>query len=397
MSFDKVINHLTTNVATPEIIVVQVHDADVERLERLLQRGVPVLVICEERHVDAVQLAGVTDCVINPLRQRELVGRLRRLLRDSSATRTREKRERLKSGTIAALKREKDDLERLACIDMLTGVANRRHALTLLDKEWRRALRDHLSLGVVIIDLDCFHAYNEEYGHIGGDTCLQRVSDVMGKCLHRPADFLGRYGGEEFIAVLPSTDADGAAMIAAVLRAAVERLSIPHARSQCGQVVTISAGFASLRSTPDTSIEQLVGTADAALLRAKAKGRNGIEGDAPHNRIVRPRSRRSRRFTPIHADLGSSRGCPHFCPRPAMARVRSCRHSAEIRPRSRGSQRRCVQPRLHSPCRASIAWLSTSNALRSRTTPMVRETRPIRSSTTSRVCRSSIGGRRCRR
>src|SRR5213078_4081981 len=136
------------------------------------------------------------------------------VIRTGKDTRRRVTRDRKISDALVALKREKEDLERLVCVDALTGIANRRHALALLEAEWRRSSREHQPLGLVMIDLDCYHAYNEQYGHLGGDACLQRVCEAMVKCLRRPSDFLGRYGGEEFMAVLPNTDSVGAKIVA---------------------------------------------------------------------------------------------------------------------------------------------------------------------------------------
>ena len=97
-----------------------------------------------------------------------------------------------------------------------------------------------------MVDLDIFHAYDELYGHIGGDTCLQRVCEAMARSLRRPSDLLGRYRGEEFI-VVSNTDAVGAQIVAERIRASVTALAIPHASSSCSNVVTITAGFASVR------------------------------------------------------------------------------------------------------------------------------------------------------
>jgi diguanylate cyclase (GGDEF)-like protein len=153
-----------------------------------------------------------------------------------------------------------------------------------------------------MIDLDCYHAYNEQYGHLGGDSCLQRVTEAMVTCLRRPSDFLGRYGGEEFIAVLPNTDAVGAKIVAERLRASVEALGIPHVASQCARVVTITSGFASLRVLGDLSVDKLVAAADAALLRAKAEGRNRVGGEAPLVRPTRVSAQLWQRFAPVFAD-----------------------------------------------------------------------------------------------
>lgn len=288
----------------PDIAVLDLTSSDLQRVQRFARSAseLPLLVLCDERHIDSVLLAGAAECVTTPVRARELLGRIRSVLRGRAEARHRAHRERRMSDAIVALKREKEDLERRSCVDSLTGVANRRHALALLASEWRRSIRDHRPLGLVMIDLDCYHAFNEQYGHLGGDDCLRLVCEAMVNCLRRPSDLLGRYGGEEFIAILPETDAVGAKIVAERLRASVEALAIPHAASNCARVVTITAGFASLRPSPDLGMDRLIAAADGALLRAKAQGRNRIEGDAPLVRPSRISSQRWGRFQPVHAD-----------------------------------------------------------------------------------------------
>ncbi|MDB4962746.1 MAG: putative response regulator [Myxococcales bacterium] len=304
--YDQAVQLLDAGAATGafDVAVLNLVGADLQRLQRLARivRELPLVVICDERHIEAVLLAGASECVTTPVRARELLGRIRAALRDRAEVRHRVYRERRKSERIVALQREKSNLERGACVDPLTGVANRRHTLALLDSEWRRSARDQAPLGVVMIDLDCYHAFNEQYGHLGGDECLRRVCEAMVHCLRRPSDLLGRYGGEEFIALLPGTDAVGAKIVAERLRVAVEALGIPHAASSCAPVVTITAGFASLRATGDLAMDRLIAVADAALLRAKAQGRNRIEGDAPLVQPSRMSAQRWERFEPVHAD-----------------------------------------------------------------------------------------------
>jgi two-component system chemotaxis family response regulator WspR len=302
--YDEALALLDAGAASLDLAVLNLVGADLQRFQRLARivRELPFVVICDERHIDAVLLAGAAECATTPIRPRELLGRIRAALRDRAEARHRLHRERRMTETIVALQREKEDLERRACVDPLTGVANRRHALALLESEWRRSVRDHSPLGVVMIDLDCYHAFNEQYGHLGGDDCLRRVCEAMVNCLRRPSDLLGRYGGEEFIALLPGTDAVGAKIVAERLRATVEALGIPHVASMCSQVVTITAGFASLRATSDLTMDRLIAVADGALLRAKAHGRNRIEGDAPLVRPVRMSAQRWQRFEPVHAD-----------------------------------------------------------------------------------------------
>jgi diguanylate cyclase (GGDEF)-like protein len=296
-----------------DVAIVHVtSDVAVLRALATITGPAPIIALCDDHLVDTCFEAGVADCATMPVRDRELAGRIRSALHEHAETTRRQQRERKLSDAIVALQREKQDLERLACVDSLTGVANRRHALALLEAEWRRSARDRASLGLVMIDLDCYHAYNEHYGHLGGDACLQQVTEAMVRCLRRPSDFLGRYGGEEFIAVLPCTDAVGAKLVAERLRAAVEALGMPHEASACARVITISAGFASFKVLGDLSLDKLIAAADAALLRAKAAGRNRIEGDAP---LVRPTMRSAAewlRFAPVVAEPWFADRIPGF-------------------------------------------------------------------------------------
>ncbi|HSN28237.1 MAG TPA: diguanylate cyclase [Kofleriaceae bacterium] len=298
------------------LVVADVSDAeDADALARLADRlrGAPLLAIAPEHLLEAAFEAGATDCIATPIRGAELTARLRAALRSKSPATRRSQRERRLTDEVRELQRQKNELERIACVDSLTGIANRRHALTLLEAEWKRSARDGTALSLVMVDLDCFHAFNEHYGHLGGDRCLREVTDCMVRCLRRPSDFLGRYGGEEFIAVLANTDAEGAAIVAERMRHAVEALAIPHAKSECAQVVTMSVGFATCRPTLAGDAEALVNAADHALLAAKADGRNRIQGQAP-TRTERPRlaSTPWRRFPPVVADPWFAARIPPF-------------------------------------------------------------------------------------
>jgi diguanylate cyclase (GGDEF)-like protein len=288
----------------PELVVLCLTGSSLAPLQQLARahRDLPILVICEAHRIDAVLLAGAAECVVTPVRPNELRGRIRQLLRLRECAAQRAERERKLAAQVVLLQADKEELERLACVDPLTGVANRRYTLSLLKSEWRRSSREHLPLGLVMVDLDCFHAYNEVYGHLGGDACLRRVNEAMAKCLRRPSDFLGRYGGEEFVAVLPNTDAAGARLVAERLRLAVEELQLPHGKSTCANVVTITAGFASIEAPPDMTVDQLIGAADAALLRAKSLGRNLVEGDSPVVDGTATSGGSWLRFDPVHAD-----------------------------------------------------------------------------------------------
>lgn len=172
-------------------------------------------------------------------------------------------------------RRVAERLEHLALTDALTGVANRRAFDRTLDREWSRARRTGSPISLVMIDIDRFKAYNDAYGHAAGDRCLRAASAAAAACLRRPGDFFGRYGGEEFVALLPETNVEGAVMVAEAMRAAVERLAIAHNGAPFGRI-TISAGAAHVLPKDSTSGTELIGAADAALYAAKAEGRNRV-------------------------------------------------------------------------------------------------------------------------
>lgn len=166
------------------------------------------------------------------------------------------------------------ELRRLALIDDLTGLANRRLFDARFAVEHQRAARSKSPLSVVLLDLDYFKEFNDRLGHPAGDVCLRRVATAVAGCLRRPADLVARWGGEEFVALLPETPREGATQIARAMAQAVRQLAIPHPRTG-GAVVTISAGVASL-GTAEASPRALLEAADRALYTAKARGRDRV-------------------------------------------------------------------------------------------------------------------------
>jgi diguanylate cyclase (GGDEF)-like protein/PAS domain S-box-containing protein len=170
------------------------------------------------------------------------------------------------------------ELSRLADLDALTGLANRRLFDRRLVAEWSRAARlnRHLRFPValVLLDVDHFKAFNDQYGHLAGDACLRRVAEALSAATHREGDLAARFGGEEFAFLLPGTDEDGAWTIAEAVRREIEGLAIQHGAPGAGPTLTISAGVAALTPLPDMVPDQLVQAADLALYSAKALGRN---------------------------------------------------------------------------------------------------------------------------
>jgi diguanylate cyclase (GGDEF)-like protein len=168
-------------------------------------------------------------------------------------------------------------LGRLALLDHLTEIANRRQFNKVLENEWRRAARGKKPLSLIMIDIDHFKTYNDSFGHQAGDEALKAVASALKSCVHRPADVVARYGGEEFIVLLADTDAGGALAVAGRLRLAVEDLNIAPTRSETGGRLTISLGAATAVPKKMISSSRLVGAADEALYRAKQGGRNRVE------------------------------------------------------------------------------------------------------------------------
>lgn len=182
------------------------------------------------------------------------------------------------TNTLITLKRNrelheaKQQLEAISLTDSLTGLANRRHFDQHLKDEWARARRSKSCLTLIMIDIDFFKPYNDEYGHPAGDQCLKQVAQALQGVPKREVDLVARYGGEEFALILPG--ADDAEQIAEQCRATIEWLRIPHEYSDIADVITISLGVATVRPGPGTSIKALSEQADSALYEAKEAGRN---------------------------------------------------------------------------------------------------------------------------
>ncbi len=174
----------------------------------------------------------------------------------------------------AALEKANQQLHRLAMLDGLTQVANRRSFDDYLRKQWSLLGPQMQPLSLVMIDVDYFKLYNDCYGHLAGDQCLHQVAQAMSKTLARPLDFVARYGGEEFAIALPFTDLQGASIGAQKIISAVKALQLPHSPSPINDWVTISVGVSSMVPLPELSLETLIKTADQAMYQAKQAGRN---------------------------------------------------------------------------------------------------------------------------
>lgn len=223
----------------------------------------PVLMITnldDPESVDRAFAVGATDYITKPIHLAVLRQRVRRLIQQFQLYQQLEQANR--------------ELQRLATLDGLTGVANRRRFDQYLDDEWWRMIREESPLSLILCDIDFFKKYNDTYGHQAGDSCLRRVADALRFCAKRTVDLVARYGGEEFAIVLPNTTTIGASLVAEELCSLVHSLKITHSASTVSEYVTLSLGVASMYPHPDISPTKLISEADIALYQAKSSGRN---------------------------------------------------------------------------------------------------------------------------
>lgn len=167
-----------------------------------------------------------------------------------------------------------EELERLATLDGLTGIANRRHLDITLAREFARAKRLQQPFTFIIADIDFFKKYNDHYGHIQGDDCLKQVANVIDNSLRRQTELVARYGGEEFCMLLPDTDAANATLVADKLVNAVRSLEIRHEGISEHAIVTMSFGVMSVIPNKNATVKDLMLQADEKLYQAKHNGRD---------------------------------------------------------------------------------------------------------------------------
>jgi len=176
------------------------------------------------------------------------------------------------------VKQRETHLENLACTDSLTGVYNREYLKQHIPLLVRQLNREHRSLSALMIDIDDFKKYNDNYGHIEGDRVLKKVAHRLKQVVNRPYDNIIRYGGEEFIVVLPRTNLEGAKLIAHKMSRAVERLLIENNHSPYGRV-TVSIGVAASKEHTALDFIDIVKKADKAMYKAKVSGKNNVVAD----------------------------------------------------------------------------------------------------------------------
>lgn len=212
---------------------------------------------------------GAVDYITKPFQQEEVLARVNTHL-------TIRKLQNELQAQKEALEKANLELQRLATLDSLTQIANRRCLDEYLRREWRRAVREQTPLSLILCDIDYFKNYNDSYGHQAGDDCLQQVAEALSRTVKRTSDLVARYGGEEFTVILPNTPVEGAMQIAGLIQQNLQTLKIVHPDSVVNEYITLSIGVTSTVPSPQDTPEKLINMADNALYEAKREGRNRI-------------------------------------------------------------------------------------------------------------------------
>ncbi|MBN3879973.1 MAG: diguanylate cyclase domain-containing protein [Nostoc sp.] len=254
----------------PDIVLLDAIMPDMDGFECCTQlelldcnKHTPILMITgldDQESVDRAFTVGAIDFVTKPIHWAVLRQRVKRLIQQSQL------QQKLEAVNL--------ELQRLVTIDGLTQIANRRRFEEYFFQEWQRLKREQRPLSLILCDVDFFKLYNDTYGHRVGDRCLQKIAQAIKDMIKRPGDLVARYGGEEFAVILPNTDTKGATHVADEICHAVRGLAIPHQNSQVSPYVTISVGFTTEIPQPDSDLEEMIATADRALYKAKAAGRD---------------------------------------------------------------------------------------------------------------------------
>ena len=280
-------------ISPPDLIILDINMPEMdgyqvcEKLKLSAEyQQIPVIFLSAlNKTIDKVRAfnLGCVDFITKPFQVEEVLMRIKtqlliqnqqqQLLEQNEALKEEiKKRELAEVSLISAIQ----ELERLAIIDSLTKVANRRRFDQYLEEEWSRMMRKKQELSLIICDIDYFKAYNDYYGHLAGDRCLTQVAQLLVRCPKRSSDLLARYGAEEFAVILPDTSIRGAMKVATAIRDNIQQARIPHKTSKVKPYVTLSIGVSTCIPDRDISFNDLIVQADKALYESKGKGRNQI-------------------------------------------------------------------------------------------------------------------------
>lgn len=246
---------------------------------RLSAQDIPILAFVDGGTPESLQPildAGALECVGKGMATYELTTCVRLAVCVKKEINRRKECELRLGALLQRLDGANEKIKHLSDLDGLTGVANLRYFTETMDKEWNRAVREYSPVSVVLMNVDRFEAFNERYGHLRGDVCLKRVAGAVREALNRPGDVLARYGGDEFIVLLPNTALEGATKVAETISANIAKLAIKHADSESGPYVTLSQGVASTSPAGTTDAPELIAAAEGVLLEARSLGGNQL-------------------------------------------------------------------------------------------------------------------------
>jgi two-component system chemotaxis family response regulator WspR len=242
-------------------------------------RDIPIIVLSTKEDPlikSAAFAAGANDYLVKLPDNIELVARIRYHSRSYMTLLQRDEAYRALRVSQQQLLDTNLVLQRLMNSDGLTGLSNRRHFDEYLELEWRRATREQTQLSLMMIDVDYFKAYNDNFGHLEGDEALRQVAKAIRASSSRPSDLPARYGGEEFALVLPNTSPGGARLLAEKLRQSIAGMNIPHIAPADGASLTVSIGLSTMVPQVGSHSRQLIQNADQGLYAAKHNGRNQV-------------------------------------------------------------------------------------------------------------------------
>lgn len=257
------------NDTQPDLILLDIVMPNMDGLQvcRILKadaatRGIPIIFITARDEVEDETdglAAGAVDYITKPFSPAIVQARVRTQLK---------------------LKMQTDLLTRLAGLDGLTSLPNRRQFDTRFEEEWRSAIINGKPMALIMMDIDHFKQYNDHYGHHAGDECLRQVAAVLNSVIRDNADMVARYGGEEFVALLHDSDLDNSMQVGERFRQRVQALGLEHPSSPVSNVVTLSVGTASCTPQCGDQAIGLLNTADRMLYKSKNRGRNRVCGSS---------------------------------------------------------------------------------------------------------------------
>lgn len=249
----------------PDLVLLDIQMPGIDGFEicQKLKRNqttehIPVLFLTAKSDADDIIKgfdSGAVDYITKPFHQKELLVRIK---------------------THLDLKFAKEKIEWMSYYDELSGIPNKRYFNRFFEMEWNLAIREKTFITVILADIDLFKNYNDTYGHMEGDKCIFSVAKALNNCTVRPTDFVARFGGEEFICVLPNTDPQGAVYVAEKMMKSIRGMKIPHKGSTVAHHITLSFGVSSLIPQGDSDMMEFISRADSALYQSKRLGRNQV-------------------------------------------------------------------------------------------------------------------------